>query len=100
FAFDPDTGQLLWKLGGSARPESLTFAGDPIGQFHGQHYARFLSDGTITLHDNETGASPAAAPRAVRYQLDLTSRTATLLEQVHDPIVSTSSCCGSAKRTA
>jgi hypothetical protein len=34
----------------------------------------------------------------VRYRLDLTARTATLLEQVTDPGSNNSGCCGSARR--
>ena len=40
----------------------------------------------------------ARAPRAVRYTLDTTARTATLVEQLTDPRAPVSSCCGSARR--
>lgn len=98
---DKATGDIVWKLGGSSRPESLTIVNDPVLQssgFGGQHDARLLSDGSLTLHDNGTGRS--RAPRAVRYQLDTGAvpGTATLVEQVGDPAMTTSLCCGSARR--
>jgi hypothetical protein len=100
YAIDRPTGNILWKLGGTTRPESLTILGDPQSglPLGGQHYARLLPDGTLTLHDNNTGLTPV--PRAVRYRLDLSARTAQFLEQVTDPDVPTSVCCGSAQRLA
>jgi hypothetical protein len=52
--------------------------------------------GTLTLHDNNTLLTPM--PRVVRYRIDLVGKTAQLLEQVTDPDVGTSLCCGSAQR--
>lgn len=98
-------GTLEWKLGGSARPESLTPDLDPVfvggGGFGGQHDARILADGTVSLYDN--GTDRGRAPRAVRYRLALnepvgTGGTATLVEQVSSPTVGSSFCCGSARR--
>lgn len=91
-------GGIDWKLGGTTRPESLTFAGDALGsaRFGGQHDARILSDGTLTLHDN--GTRRGRSPQALRYRLDTGARTATLLEQLSDSRVPASSCCGSARR--
>jgi hypothetical protein len=94
---DKATGEIVWKLGGLPHPKSLTFVGDPYGNFGGQHDARNLPDGTLTLHDNRTGYANQP-PRAVRYELDLTARTATLLEQVTDPDVPVSLCCGNSRK--
>ncbi len=71
---------------------------DPQGAypFSGQHYARILSDGTLTLHDNNSQF--INYPRAVRYRIDTTAKTAQLIEQVTDPNVTSSNCCGSAAR--
>ena len=101
-----DDGEVEWKLGGSPRAESLTVAADPVfsgaSHFGGQHDARRLSDGTITLYDNGSGLG--RAPRGVRYRLALnspvgTGGTATLIEQVSDSAdVPSSFCCGSARR--
>ena len=94
------TGDIEWKLGGSQRPESLSVVDDPVfaagGDFGGPHDARLLPDGTLTIHDDGTGRG--RSPRAVRYSLDLTARTATLLESVTSPGVTSSGCCGSARR--
>jgi hypothetical protein len=92
------TGAIEWKLGGTHRAESLKVAGEPDDSFvfGFQHDARLLSDGTVTLHDNRTGS--AFGPRAVRYRIDEAARTATRLEQVSDPNVAQSLCCGGARK--
>ena len=61
-------GSVIWKLGGSQVPNSLTVQGDPVfqngGNFGGQHYARFYDAGDgntyVTLHDNGTAQGRAA----------------------------------------
>jgi arylsulfotransferase ASST len=92
------TGAIEWKLGGTHTAQSLEVAGEPDGSlvFGGQHDIRRLSDGTLTLHDNRTGTE--FSPRAVRYRIDEAARTATMIEQVVDPNVILSLCCGSARR--
>jgi Arylsulfotransferase (ASST) len=98
---DKPTGAIDWKLGGTPRPESLRPVGDQLlasAGFGGQHDARVLGDGTLTVLDNGTRA--ARAPRAVRYRIDPRSKTATLLEHVTDAAVVDSFCCGSARRLA
>jgi Arylsulfotransferase (ASST) len=89
-------GHVVWKLGGTATPQSLQILGDSGADFGGQHDVRVLPDGTITLHDNGTGLS--RAPRAVRFQVDPQAGTATLLEQITDPLAAQSPCCGSARK--
>ncbi len=107
YNIDWSSGAVDWKLGGVTRSESLTVAGDPIftggGSIRGQHDARILSDGTLTLHDNGTVLDGAGnwtghAPRAVRYRLDEATRTATMIESVSDSRVPRSVCCGSSRR--
>jgi hypothetical protein len=93
---DRATGAITWKLGGSPRPESLTFVGDPQGSFGGQHDARILPDGTLTVHDN--GTNGHGVLRAVRYSIDTTARTATLLERVTDSAALTSQFVGSSRK--
>lgn len=101
---DKATGHIVFKLGGSPRLESLSVKNDPAFSagtgFSGQHDPRILPDGTLTVHDNGTMAG--RAPRAVRYQLDLTAspRTATLVEAITDPAAPDSTCCGSARKLA
>ena len=93
------TGEVVWKLGGTWTPKSLTVLNDPQGAYPlgGQHDVRLQPDGTITIHDNNTNLPDP--PRAVRYEINETAKTATLLEQVTDPEVSSSLCCGSARRS-
>jgi len=93
------TGRIRWKLGGTARRESLRVLGDqtqPPRTFGGQHDARLLADGTLTLFDN--GSFYERAPRAVRLRLDTRRRTARVLEQVRYRPARRSLCCGGARR--
>ncbi|HUK62876.1 MAG TPA: arylsulfotransferase family protein, partial [Dongiaceae bacterium] len=94
---------IAWKLGGSPRAESLKLTDPHLGVgFGGQHYARTFSDPSdpagayVTLHDNGTGRG--RAPRAVRYRIDESAKTATWTEQVTDAAVRAASCCGSARK--
>jgi len=100
YAIDKATGQILWKLGGTPTPESLTVVGDPDGAdpLGGQHDVRVLPDGTITVFDD--GTFLGRPPRAVRYRIDTSTHTATMLQQITDPAVGTSLCCGSARMLA
>jgi Arylsulfotransferase (ASST) len=98
YAIDRANGQILWKLGGTKTPQSLTVLNDshaaqPLG---GQHDVRLLTDGSVSAFDDATNLP--RPPRAVRYAIDTTARTATLLQQVTDPAVTSSVCCGSARR--
>jgi hypothetical protein len=99
YAIDMTTGDIVWKLGGTTTPESLNVIGDPESNpLGGQHYARVLPNGNLTVYDNNSNES--AAPRGVEYELDLTDRTATLVDSVKDPDVPSSPCCGSAAKLA
>jgi hypothetical protein len=92
------TGNVIWKLGGTPTPKSLTVLNDPFGSYPlgAQHDARRLPDGTITIHDNFTYQN--RQPRAVRYQIDPQAGTAKLVESVTDPDAASSQCCGSARK--
>ena len=100
YRIDKPTGNIVWKLGGTPRPESLTVNNDPVfasgSTISGQHDARLLPDGSLTLYDNGTNRN--RPPRAVRYAINPYDKTATLLESISDPGASTSLCCGSARR--
>jgi hypothetical protein len=90
-------GRIIWKLGGTRTPESLQVRNDPRPYtFGAQHDARLLPDGTVTAFDNRTYLNQR--PRAVRFRINEGTRTATLLDSISDPDVSTSGCCGSARR--
>jgi hypothetical protein len=92
------TGAVRWKLGGTETARSLDVVGEPSGSplFGSQHDARLLPDGTVTLHDNRTLS--AFGPRAARYRIDEAARTARFVEQVTEPDVPSSICCGGARR--
>ena len=97
------TGEIVWKLGGTQRPESLKVVGDFVFDsfgLGGAHDVRVLHDGTVTMHDNGgtndnvTNPDPNRQPRAVRYSIDTASKTATLLEEITDPRAPVGPCCG------
>lgn len=100
YKVDKTTGEILWKLGGTWTPKSLQVINDPEGAYPlgGQHDVRLMPDGTITIHDNNT--DQPSPPRAVRYEINEAQKTATLVEEVSDPLAPSSSCCGSARRAA
>jgi hypothetical protein len=100
YKIEKATGDVIWKLGGTPRPESLSVLNDPEGSypFGGQHDVRLQPDGTVTVYDNNTERPDP--PRAVRYAIDEGAGSATLLEQLTDPEAPSSFCCGSARRSA
>jgi hypothetical protein len=95
-------GSILWKLGGTARPESLAVVDDPFASdpFHGQHDARVLTDGTLTVHDNGFHSAGSRGARAVRYAIDANAGTATLVESHALTSPGVPVCCGSARKLA
>lgn len=100
YRIDRATGAVRWKLGGTTRPESLTPIGDPNPNrpTGGQHDVRLLPDGSISVHDNGTNLD--RPPRVARYTIDTAAKTATLSESITDPLVTSSFCCGSARKLA
>jgi Arylsulfotransferase (ASST) len=99
FRIDRRTGDIDWKLGGSFVPgESLTVLGMPPGApvFQGQHDARVLNDGTLTVFDNRTYSG--SAPVADRFRIDPVRRTATRIEHVTELDVPRSQWGGSARK--
>ena len=91
-------GPIQWKLGGTARSESLSIVDDPLGGTSGQHDARLLPDGSVSLFDNGTlGLGPRRPPRALRYVIDTQAKTATFAGALDDSEVGSSGCCGSAR---
>jgi len=98
YEINRNTGAVVWKLGGTPIPKSLQVLDDPFGSYPlgGQHDARRLPDGTISIYDNATNLFMPT--RAVRYQVDPVAGTATLVESVSDPDYPASPCCGSARK--
>jgi hypothetical protein len=92
------TGDIVWKLGGTTTPESLEAKDDPRSYpLGGQHDARLLPDGTLTLFNNRTFLANHR-PRVERFRINREKGTATLLQSITDPDVHSSDCCGSARR--
>src|SRR3954453_5170578 len=58
--------------------------------------ARRCPDGPISVHKN--GTFDGRPPRVARYRIHSQRRTANLVEQVTDPRVPSSFCCGGAPR--
>ena len=55
YLINKDDGEIIWKLGGTPTPKSLTVVGDPeANPLGGQHFARLLADGTVTVYDNNS----------------------------------------------
>jgi Arylsulfotransferase (ASST) len=99
YRIDRATGDVEWKLGGTTRRESLDVLGDDAhgaATFGGQHDARELPDGTVTVFDNRS--LRGQPPRAVRFAIDAAARTATLVEDLRDPGAGSSFCCGGTRR--
>ena len=78
------TGAIIWNLGG--KNSSFTFPND-LG-FSGQHDARRLDNGRISLFDNGNMAVTPRHSRALEFDLDTINWTATLIREYdHTPRV-------------
>ena len=98
YKIDKATGNIVWKLSGTPRPESLEIVDDPLDGTRGQHDARLLADGTVTIYDNGSmGRSPGRPPRNVGYFVDTEFGTATLVQDLRDATIGGSGCCGSSR---
>jgi Arylsulfotransferase (ASST) len=97
YKIDRNTGEVIWKLGGTTTPKSLTVLNDPYAAnpLGGQHDAMIRSDGTLTAHDN--GQLQGRPPRTVQYQINEGAGTAKLINSVSDSGVPAAVCCGSAR---
>ena len=97
YKIEKSTGSIVWKLGGTTTPKSLEVKDNPRSYpLGGQHDARLLSDGTLTLFNDRTFLSNER-PRAERYRINEEKGTATLVQSITDPAVSSTECCGSAR---
>ena len=84
-AIDPQTGDVLWRLGG-AKGE-YEFVDDPLGGFNKQHAVKILPNGDVLVFDNGSDRFPQPS-RAVEYRLDHAAKTATMVwESRHDPVI-------------
>ncbi len=71
------TGEIIWRLGG--KNNQFTFVNDSLG-FSYQHAIRRIENGNVTLYDNGNLHVPPFS-RAVEYNLDENTKTATLVWQ-------------------
>ena len=91
------TGNIVWKLGGTTTTRSLKVIGDPHSYpLGGQHDARVLPDGTLSVFDNRTALTDRrpgwCATGSTRWleRPPWSSRS-------RDPDIPLSYCCGSAR---
>ncbi len=73
YKIDRQTGAVRWQLGG--KTSDFTFTNDP--GFSGQHDVRRLPNGNLALFDNGNQSAQPQESRAVEYQIDTVSWTAT-----------------------
>jgi Arylsulfotransferase (ASST) len=78
YELDRASDRIIWTLGGKASSFKL----GPGARFHFQHDAELLSDGDISMFDDEAGP-PAYAPssRGLVLALDMRRRRATVVRQ-------------------
>lgn len=74
------TGEIMWRLGG--KNNLFTLTGDTVF-FSGQHDARLLENGQLSVFDNSL-FSPAMA-RGVLFELDTIAMSATIVSQFPTP---------------
>jgi hypothetical protein len=102
YAVDPDTGDIVWKLGGTNTPESLTIVGDALGSPRRMHDVQVLPNGNISIFDNRTslpfaGGAVSGPARYVEYDIDTAANTATMVRQVRRANGDFSGAMGSAR---
>jgi hypothetical protein len=71
------TGAIMWRFGG--KRNQFTFINDPYSSFIGQHDARRISNGNVTLFDNGFRQQFIHPARALEYALNTQNMTATLV---------------------
>jgi hypothetical protein len=80
FYIDRTSGQIAWKLGGTAYSKDgaklLQTANDSEVTFSQQHDARFQPNGNVSLFDDQ-GLGASGVARGVEYAIDLDAQTAT-----------------------
>jgi hypothetical protein len=90
-----DNGDIIWRLGGAH--SDFTFVNDPLNGISFQHNISALGHGHYLVFDNGNYHVPLES-RAAEYELDPTSRTATLAWQFRDSPKKFASYLGSAQR--
>ena len=94
YGIDRQSGDILWKMGGTPRPDSLRVVGDRYPEpFGGQHDARIWGDNLLSVYDNSVRRG--RLPRGVLFELEPEKGKATFIRQFTDPEITESKCCGS-----
>jgi len=70
-------GNIIWRLGG--KQNQFTFLNDPYKGFDGQHDARRISNGNITIYDDGINSTPFHPARGVEYLINESTHTAQLV---------------------
>lgn len=92
-------GGVVWKLGGTERSESLDLQGSTVGPdpMSGNHDARILPNGDLTVHDNGTRLN--RPPRMARFEIS--GSRAIQRGSIQDPRFPLASfCCGGGRKLA
>lgn len=76
YSIDRRTGEVKWRFGG--KRSDIAVAKDAV--FAWQHDVRRHQDGSITLFDNHLYSGTDGASRGMRFALDATETTATLVQ--------------------
>ena len=84
YQIDRATGDIVWQLGG--KDSDFTGTGTV---FNSQHNAKWLTPTTLTIFDNGAGVGKDSEPRSrgLVVSLDLSARTATLVQAYSSPSV-------------
>jgi hypothetical protein len=94
-------GTVLRKLGGTPVNKDgatiITVQNDPDGNFVQQHDGRFLSNGDISMFDNQNAQTGFPA-RGVEYSVDFTTNTAQPVYSFATPTNIASCCTGDFRR--
>ena len=94
---DRQTGNIIWRLGGTyCKNNQFTFINDTSGFSH-QHDIRRIANGNITLFDNGNLHTPEYS-RACEYQLDEVNKTATLVWHYKNDPITYNTAMGSVQR--
>lgn len=102
-------GSIIWKLGGNSKTKydiKVTNLYGAFNQFNktidfnhlfsGQHDARILENGHLSVFDNGTTAN--RNPRVLVFDIDEVKKEATIEQVVTGSSQSISTCCGSARQ--
>jgi len=101
-------GSIIWKLGGNSNTKYDLQVTNLYGAFNqynktidlnhlfsGQHDARVLPDGHLSVFDNGTTAN--RNPRVIVFKIDEKNKKATITKVITGSSQTISSCCGTAR---